>query len=364
MLPVEAAAHALADDEHRRRGAVVGAEAAVLFDPASELGEDHHRHLVGAADPFDILHEPADRVGGVHEQPAVEIRLLHVGVERVAGVGDVVQPRRHAGRDEGCHPPEVAAEAAADAVVDRRLIAGGRLAHEVGALGRVLRRRGEEFQRRVRRRPRLAQLREHALLVVGALTPEARRVVEHERRMLRAAHRQRLRVAEVDDHVARLRVVGPVGQPAEPSERVAAVGDAGVPETHRREVRQARMIVAAAVHDAEHAVLVQPLEADHRGMKAEPLGGLEHVAILDPEIRPGAVIRRVAVRHDRVQPVVAAGQLDDDENALGVLLDARAFERLRRERGRCAAQDERQAGADADAVQSPDQEIAARAEAA
>ena len=124
------------------------------------------------------------------------------------------------------------------------------------------------------------------------------------------------------------------------------------------------MIVAAAVHDAEHAVLVQPLEPDHRGMKAEAVGGLEHVAILDPEIRPGAVVGRVGVRNDRIQPVVAAGQLDDDQDALGVLLDARAFERLRRERGRRAAQDEREAGADADAVQSPDQEIAARARTA
>ena len=121
------------------------------------------------------------------------------------------------------------------------------------------------------------------------------------------------------------------------------------------------MIVAAAVDDAEHAVLVQPLEADHRRMKAEAVGGLEHVALLDPELRPGAVVGRIAVRHDRVQPVVAAGQLDDDENALGMLLDARALERLRRERGRRAAQDERQPGADADAVQSAGEEIAARA---
>ena len=121
------------------------------------------------------------------------------------------------------------------------------------------------------------------------------------------------------------------------------------------------MIVPAAVYNAEHAVFVQPLETDHRGVKAEPLGGFEHASILYPQLWPGAVIGRVAVRNDRVQPVVATGQFDDDQDTLGVLLDARAFERLRRERGRCAAQDERQAGADADAVQSPNEEIAARA---
>ena len=67
MPSIEAAPNALADDEHRGRGAVVGAEAAVLFDPASELGEDHDRHLVGPADPLEIFHETADRVGCVHE---------------------------------------------------------------------------------------------------------------------------------------------------------------------------------------------------------------------------------------------------------------------------------------------------------
>ena len=43
-----------------------------------------------------------------------------------------------------------------------------------------------------------------------------------------------------------------------------------------------------------------------------------------------------------------------------MLLDARAFERLRGQRRRRAAQDERQAGADADAVQAAREEIAAR----
>src|SRR5438552_7257592 len=153
-------------------------------------------------------------------------------------------------------------------------------------------------------------------------------------------------------------------QPAEPSERLAATGDTRVPETHRREMRQARMIVPAAVYYAEDAVFVQPLEADHRGMKTEPLGRFEHIAILDPELGPGAVIGRVGVRNDRIQPVVAAGQFDDDQDALGVLLDARSFERLGRERGRSAAQNERETGADADAVKPPDQEIAARARTA
>src|SRR5439155_22090833 len=115
-------------------------------------------------------------------------------------------------------------------------------------------------------------------------------------------------------------------------------------------MREAGMIVAAAVNDAEHAVLVESLEADHRRMKTESFGGLEHLAILDPEFRSGAVVGRIAVGYDGIQPVIASGQLDDDEDAFRVLLDAGTLERLGGERRRCAAQDERQTGADADAV--------------
>ena len=113
MLSVEPALDALADDEHRRRRAVIGPEASVLFDPPSELGEDHHGDFVGVPDAFEVFDEPAHRVGGVHEQPAVEIRLLHVRVERVALIGDVVQARRHPGVDERRDPLKVAAQPAA-----------------------------------------------------------------------------------------------------------------------------------------------------------------------------------------------------------------------------------------------------------
>ena len=205
---VEAALDALADDEHRRRRAVIGAEAAVLFDAASELGEDHHRDFVGAPDALEVFDEAAHGVGGVHEQPAVEIGLLHVRVERVALIGDVVQARRHPGGDERRDALEVAAQPAADPVVHRRAIARRRLAHEVGALGRVL-------------RPSTARNSSVAFAVArgwlssastcfSASVPSRRKragIVEDQRRMPAASHRERLRVAEVHDHVARRRVV-------------------------------------------------------------------------------------------------------------------------------------------------------------
>ena len=53
------------------------------------------------------------------------------------------------------------------------------------------------------------------------------------------------------------------------------------------------MVVPAAVDDRQQAVLVEPLEADHRGMEAEAVGDLDHVAIRDPQLRSGAVVRRI-----------------------------------------------------------------------
>ena len=85
------------------------------------------------------------------------------------------------------------------------------------------------------------------------------------------------------------------------------------------------MVVAAAMDDRQQAVLVEPLEADHRRMEAEAVGGLDDLALGDSEFRPRAIVRGVAVRHDGVQAIVAARQLDDDENALGMRFDAGAL---------------------------------------
>ena len=160
---------------------MIRSKASVLFDATSELREDHHGDFVRVPDASEVLDEAADGVGRIHQQAAVQIRLLHVRIERVALIRHVVQPRRHPRGDERRDAPEVAAEAAALAVVHRRLIGGCRLPNEVGAVGGVLGRRLQKFQRRVRRRHRVAQPREHSLLFVITLTTEARRIVEDER---------------------------------------------------------------------------------------------------------------------------------------------------------------------------------------
>ncbi len=118
------------------------------------------------------------------------------------------------------------------------------------------------------------------------------------------------------------------------------------------------MVVAATVDHRQVAILVESLEADHRRMEAKAVGDFDHLALGDPDLRPGPVVRRVAEGHDGVQSIIAAGQLNDDEDAVGMLFDTGALQRLRRERRRCAAEDQRQHAADTDAVHPADEEIA------
>src|SRR5262245_39118070 len=178
--------------------------------------------------------------------------------------------------------------------------------------------------------------------------------------MLSAADGERLRQPDVDDGVASCRIVVIVGKPAEPAERLAAIGHAGVPVTHRREMREARMVVSTAVHDRHLAVLVQALETNHRRVKSESLADFDDLAFWNAQMGTRAVIRRVAERYDSVQAIVAAGQFDDDEDALGVFLDARPLERLRRQRGGGAGNEHRQGGADADPIEAAREEVASR----
>jgi hypothetical protein len=89
------------------------------------------------------------------------------------------------------------------------------------------------------------------------------------------------------------------------------------------------MVVTAAVDDAQQAILVQPLEANHRGMEPEAIRNLDHLAFGDSQFRPGAIVGGVTEWDDRVQAVVATRQLDDDEDALGMFFEAGSLERLR-----------------------------------
>jgi hypothetical protein len=75
------------------------------------------------------------------------------------------------------------------------------------------------------------------------------------------------------------------------------------------------LIVAGAVHDRQRAILIEPLEPGHCRLEAERVVDLAQLVGADAEPRPGAIVGVVAERHDGVQSVVGAGELNDDENA-------------------------------------------------
>src|SRR5215471_19238592 len=178
--------------------------------------------------------------------------------------------------------------------------------------------------------------------------------------MFGASDGQGLRRADVDDLIAAVRIEMIVGETAKPAERLAGIRHAGVPVTHRREVREARVVVAAAVHDSHPPVFVEALESHHRRMEAERVADLQHLFRGDADTWTRAIVRGIGVRHDGVQPVVSARQFQHDEDPLRMLLEARALKRLRGERGRRPTEKHRETSADTDSIQTTRQEISTR----
>jgi hypothetical protein len=79
-------------------------------------------------------------------------------------------------------------------------------------------------------------------------------------------------------------------------------------------MRERRLVVTHTLHDCDLVLVVQLLDAAHRLVPPELRVDLEQVAFLDADGRPMLVVHRVAVRHDRVQPVVTSEPLEDHED--------------------------------------------------
>src|SRR5262245_64581312 len=75
------------------------------------------------------------------------------------------------------------------------------------------------------------------------------------------------------------------------------------------------LVVADAVHDGEMPILVEPLEPRHGRLQAEMLIELAQPLRLEADARPRAIVGIIAIGHDRVEPVIAAGKLDHDQDA-------------------------------------------------
>jgi hypothetical protein len=98
--------------------------------------------------------------------------------------------------------------------------------------------------------------------------------------------------------------------------------------------------VADPAHDRDLALVEARLQLGHRRVQTEPAPDGQRVR--DAQRRANRRVARVAVRDDHVQPVVAAGQVDREEDAL-VVADGRRRERLQLRQVRADRDD---AGAD------------------
>lgn len=97
-------------------------------------------------------------------------------------------------------------------------------------------------------------------------------------------------------------------------------GVGGVPDVHGLEVGAVGVGVADALDDGGLAVVEELFERAHLGVEADAVGvgagELEGFVLADADAGAGLVVLGHAVGDDGVEPVVAAGELDDDEDVV------------------------------------------------
>src|SRR5437762_1083999 len=100
-------------------------------------------------------------------------------------------------------------------------------------------------------------------------------------------------------------------------------------------MRTARVLVTGALNQRQPALVEDIAQAGQLRMQTERLAAriradLENRACWNRECRPLAVVRRVGVRHQHAEPIVPAGQIEDDEVAAARALRAREIREKRR----------------------------------
>ncbi len=338
MVAVQAAANAVGDDEDRSGRAVVGAAAEVLGRASTELGEDRHGDLLRDAAPSEILLKGRERVADLREQLAVLGELADVRVEPAEReVNDLDADARV---EQLCRPLEVRAELA------RRVVGRRGVANVRDLLGR-----GERLEPRLaddasrRRFLRIGRVH-RANAIGGRRQSKLRGIVDrHGRGRGRGERERRLLLAERDRSqsapLARL-----VEEAADPP-RGSPFRIARLPDLGRAEVREVRVRIPDALHDRELSRIVEPLEAAERAVQRQPAVDRERVALGERERGPQPLVGRVRDRHDRVQSVVAARQVEHHERP-------RARRRARAERAPAHDRERRQREQPLDEITSLD----------
>jgi hypothetical protein len=83
-------------------------------------------------------------------------------------------------------------------------------------------------------------------------------------------------------------------------------------------VRAAWFGITDSLNDRHFPLIIERLERSHSGVKPDILIEGQYLVFGNPDIRPVVEVQRVAIWDDRIQSVVAPGQLEDNQN--GVLL--------------------------------------------
>jgi hypothetical protein len=111
----------------------------------------------------------------------------------------------------------------------------------------------------------------------------------------------------------------------DPAARDLLDGRAGLPDGHGREVREVRVGIARAEHDRQFVRGPQRLESGHRAVERERVAERNDFGGVERHVGTIRQVRRVEIRHDGVESVVAAVERDDheDRRADGQRRDAR-----------------------------------------
>ncbi len=314
-----AAGDGAADEEHRSRGAVVGALAGVLGGAAAELRPRHRQHVVVAAHRREVGVEGGEGTAELVEQRLVLVELGGVRVE--AAERDVGDAELRTAVDDLRDELEAAGERRLRVRHRRRVRARGGL-HGLragdGVVGGALDQRGVgHVGRELVVELEQGGLTAAGLRLVGRESLEAVRVGggRGDGRRLRRVELRRDELADVEavQRVVFLRLeLREVG--AEPA--VVGVLGAGVlPDGHRLEVRKVGVRVADAVDDGELLAVPERLEGAELRVEAEVAVERDDLRRVDLQRRAERGVGGIAVGHERVEAVVAAGELEDDERA-------------------------------------------------
>ena len=109
----------------------------------------------------------------------------------------------------------------------------------------------------------------------------------------------------------RVQVADDLGHPAVDADLVWL---AGMPDVHGPEMRTGRVLEPDAVDDGHVALVIDGLELLGVGPEGQIIVDGQHLVFGDVDLGPVVPIQGIGVRHDGVQVIVGAGELEYDQH--------------------------------------------------